>query len=241
LIGDELDVLAAESSFSGVVRIDRGDEVVAEKAYGFANRALEIPNETATRFGVASGAKGLTALAVVSLVEDGTLELTTTARSVLGDDLPLIDDAVTVEHLLAHRSGIGDYLDEDLPGEITDYVMPIPLHELATTEDFLAVLDGFEPKFRPDEAFSYCNGGFVVLALIAERASRPGWRTRSSSARTSFLAERRSATSPQTASARTSSTCPCAGRATEVSTRQRRTCDGSGRRSTPARSSGRSG
>ena len=49
----------------------------------------------------------------MSLVEDGSLALDTTARSVLGDDLPLIDGAVTVEHLLAHRSGIGDYLDED--------------------------------------------------------------------------------------------------------------------------------
>ena len=49
----------------------------------------------------------------MSLIEDGTLELATTARSVLGDDLPLIDDDVTIEHLLAHRSGIGDYLDED--------------------------------------------------------------------------------------------------------------------------------
>ena len=30
----------------------------------------------------------------------------------LGEDLPLIDDDVTIEHLLSHRSGIGDYLDE---------------------------------------------------------------------------------------------------------------------------------
>ena len=50
---------------------------------------------------------------MVSLIEDGLLELSTTARSVLGGDLPLIDDDVTVEQLLAHRSGIGDYLDED--------------------------------------------------------------------------------------------------------------------------------
>ena len=60
--------------------------------------------------------KGLTALAVVSLIDDGTLDLTTTARSVLGDDLPLIDDGVTIEHLLAHRSGIGDYFDEEAHG-----------------------------------------------------------------------------------------------------------------------------
>ena len=37
-------------------------------------------------------------------------------RSVLGEDLPLIGADVTVEHLLAHRSGIGDYLDESPRG-----------------------------------------------------------------------------------------------------------------------------
>ena len=151
--------------------MDRGSEVVSEKAYGLANRAYEIPNEVDTRFAIASGVKGMTALAVVSLVEDGTLAFATTARSLLGDDLPLIDDGVTVEHLLAHRSGIGDYFDEDLPGEITDYLLPVPVHTLADTESYVTVLDGFPTKFAPDERFSYCNGGYVVLALIAERVS----------------------------------------------------------------------
>ena len=33
------------------------------------------------------------------------------------------------------------------------------------------MLDGHPTKFKPGEDFSYCNGGFVVLALIAERVS----------------------------------------------------------------------
>ena len=169
-IVNDIDALAAEKGFSGVVRIDRGDEIVVDKAYGFAHRGYEIPNETDTRFAIASGVKGLTALAVVGLVEDGTLELTTTARSLLGDDLPLIADDVTVEHLLAHRSGIGDYFDEDVETEITDYLLPVPVHRLVDTEDYLSVLGGYPTKFAAGERFSYCNGGFVVLALIAERA-----------------------------------------------------------------------
>jgi CubicO group peptidase (beta-lactamase class C family) len=168
---DSVDRIAAETAFSGVVRVDRGDEVEFVKAYGLAHRGWEIPNEVDTRFGIASGTKGLTALTVMSLVEEGRLSRTTTARSVLGDDLPLIDDAVTVEHLLAHRSGIGDYLDEDIVREPLDYVSPVPVHELGSTEDYLRALEGFETKFPPDERFSYSNGGFVVLALIAERAS----------------------------------------------------------------------
>jgi CubicO group peptidase (beta-lactamase class C family) len=167
----ELDALASRTGFSGVVRIDQGDRVELARAYGLAHRGFEIPNAVDTRFGLASGAKGFTALAVVSLIEEGVLELSTTARSVLGDDLPLIDDHVSVEQLLAHRSGIGDYLDEEAGFEIDEYVMPVPVHKLATTEDYLAVLDGHPGKFAPGQRFAYCNAGYVVLAIIAERAS----------------------------------------------------------------------
>ena len=167
----ELDSIASKTAFSGVVRIDRADRTELAKAYGLAHRGFEIPNEVDTRFAIASGSKGLTALVVVSLIEEGVLELSTAARSILGEDLPLIDDGVTIEHLLSHRSGIGDYLDEEAGHEPGEYLMPVSVHELATTEDYLAVLDGHPSKFTPGKRFAYSNGGYVVLALIAERVS----------------------------------------------------------------------
>jgi CubicO group peptidase (beta-lactamase class C family) len=168
---EAVDSIADANGFSGVVRVDRGDEIELAKAYGLAHRGYEISNTVDTQFAIASGTKGLTALAVVSLIEDGSLALSTTARSVLGQDLPLIGDDVTVEHLLSHRSGIGDYFDEEAGHDIADYVMPVPVHELATTEQYLAVLAGHSTKFEPDDRFAYCNSGYVVLALIAERTS----------------------------------------------------------------------
>jgi CubicO group peptidase (beta-lactamase class C family) len=166
-----VDRAAVETGFSGVVHVDWGDELQLAKAYGFAHRGLAIANNIDTRFGIASGTKGLTALTVMSLIGEGNLTLTTTARSVLGEDLPLIDDGVTVEQLLAHRSGIGDFLDEEIERDPIDYVLPISAHQLGSTEEYLQVLGGFETKFTPDERFSYSNGGYVVLALIAERTS----------------------------------------------------------------------
>jgi CubicO group peptidase (beta-lactamase class C family) len=166
---EAVDAIAAETGFAGVVSVDRGGKVDFARAYGLAHRAHRVPNTVDTRFAIASGSKGFTALAVVSLIEQGALRLATTARSVLGRDLPLIGDDVTVEHLLAHRSGIGDYLDEDAGYEVSDHVLPVPVHELATTERYLAILDGYPTKFPAGERFSYCNGGYVVLALIAER------------------------------------------------------------------------
>jgi CubicO group peptidase (beta-lactamase class C family) len=78
---------------------------------------------------------------------------------------------VTIEHLLAHRSGIGDYLDEDAVDDVRDYVMLVPVHELATTGQFLPVLDGHDTVFPTGERFAYNNAGYVLLALLAERAT----------------------------------------------------------------------
>jgi CubicO group peptidase (beta-lactamase class C family) len=165
----ELDAIAAETAFSGVVRVDSAHAVELAKAYGLAHRGHRIPNTAGTQFAIASGAKGLTALTVASLIEEGRLELSTAARSVLGQDLPLVGDGVTIEHLLSHRSGIGDYLDEAADHDLADYLMPVPVQELAATEDYLAALDGHPMTSAPGERFAYNNSGYVVLALIAER------------------------------------------------------------------------
>jgi CubicO group peptidase (beta-lactamase class C family) len=168
-LADSTDQIAADTKFSGVVRVDSADGIVFAKAYGLANRSYELSNTVETQFAIASGTKGLTALTIVALIERKSLHPETTARSLLGADLPMVNDDVTVEHLLCHRSGIGDYLDEDI--DVTDYIMPIPVHELNSTESYLRVLGDHAAKFSAGQQFSYCNSGYVLLALLAERAT----------------------------------------------------------------------
>jgi CubicO group peptidase (beta-lactamase class C family) len=167
---DEIERVATEIRFSGVVRIDRGGAVEYERAFGYADRAHQVAMTASTRIGVASGAKTFTALTVLALVERGALALDTPARSLLGADLPLIDASVTVEHLLAHRSGIGDYLDESLLDDKVAYVMQIPVHRMATPDEYLVALDGHPQVSPPGDRFAYNNAGYVVLAALAERA-----------------------------------------------------------------------
>ncbi len=168
---ERIRALAEEHSFSGAIGVHRNGELEVAEAFGLAHRSYGVPNRSDTRFAAASAAKSFTSLTVMSLVADGVLSLDTTARSLLGSDLPLIDDSVTVEHLLSHRSGIGDYIDEDLDLPITQYCLARPVQDLITAEDYLGVLDGFPMQFAPGEQFKYCNGGFVVLALLIERAA----------------------------------------------------------------------
>ena len=170
----EVDAAARASGFSGVVRVDRAGSVVTAAAYGLADRRCSTAVELSTQFGLASGTKLFTALTVMSLIESGQLQLDTPVRGPLGTDLPLIGDDVTIEHLLSHRSGIGDYLDESLFDDIRDFELPVPAQRLWSTEQYLPILDGHPRVAAPGAEFAYNNGGYVVLALIAERTtSRP--------------------------------------------------------------------
>lgn len=185
----------AEDGFSGVVALNEGDTPGTCWCFGLAHRGFGVPNRAETRFALASGSKTFTALGVLRLVEQGRLTLDSRVRRVLGTDLPLIDDAVTIDQLLAHTSGIGDYLDESGDWDASDYVLAVPVHTLATTAGFLPVLDGHQQAFRPGERFAYCNAGYVVLALVIERVTGLGFHEwlreevfdRAALASTSFL------------------------------------------------------
>ncbi len=160
---------AADRTFSGVVLLRDRNGPVLELATGLANRADGLAMTVDTRLATASVTKGFTALAAVSLIADGRLAFETPVRSIVGDDLPDIDPAVAVEHLLAHRSGIGDYLDEDELDDIDAHVLDLPVHRLTGPEDYLPVLRGHPQREEPGSRFRYNNGGFVVLALVIER------------------------------------------------------------------------
>ena len=108
-------------------------------------------------------------MTVVSLIVDGTLDLSTTAREVLGTDLPLIDDAVTIEHCMANRSGIGDYLDEDIQHDYDDYLMPMSVNRVG---DDRAVPRG--ARWLPHEVSS---GQEVLLLQRRFHGARPDRRT----------------------------------------------------------------
>jgi CubicO group peptidase (beta-lactamase class C family) len=168
---DLIEATAAETGFSGVVRLRTASGEHYERGFGWADRRCLVRFEPGTRAGVASVTKGFTALVVMSLVEHGQLQLDTTARSLLGSDLPLVDERVTIRHLIAHRSGIGDYLDEAAQADITDYVLTVPPHRLDSCAAYLAVLEGHPQVSPPGATFAYNNSGFALLAVLAERAA----------------------------------------------------------------------
>jgi len=62
-------------SFSGVFSVNGEQGVVFEKCCGYRNRSENLPNNSKTAFGIASGTKLFTGLAVCKLIDEGKLSL----------------------------------------------------------------------------------------------------------------------------------------------------------------------
>ena len=168
---DELRTVVDETRFSGVITVSRSGRRLAALSSGFADRANERPNQIDTQFAIASATKGLTALTVAGVIESGQLALDTTLRSLIPVGLDLVDPDVTIEHLLGHTSGVGDYIDEDVLDDIDAHLFELSPHMLQSPTDYLPLLVGRPQQSPPGERFKYNNSGFAMLAIAAEAAT----------------------------------------------------------------------
>lgn len=75
--------LAKRNLFSGVCMVKCKGHTVFSKAYGFANRAFNIPNQFDTKFDSASITKLFTAAAVLQLVQEKKLKLSDNITQVI--------------------------------------------------------------------------------------------------------------------------------------------------------------
>lgn len=157
--------------FSGVIwaRV-AGNQLLAE-AYGYANRPNARPNTIDTRFGIASGCKAFTAVAICQLVEQGKFSFDSLLKDCLDIEFPNFDPRVSVHHLLTHTSGVPDYFDEEVMDDFEILWREKPTYTIRGPKDFLSFFQDEAMKFEPGARFSYNNAGFILLGLIVEQHS----------------------------------------------------------------------
>ncbi|HET9905704.1 MAG TPA: serine hydrolase domain-containing protein [Anaerolineales bacterium] len=165
---ESLDTSIQNHAFSGAVSIRQQGQVLYERAAGYADRSNKIPNTLDTRFGIASGTKFFTALAVGKLIAAQKLDFTTKLSDCLGLDFPQYSPEITIQHLLTHTSGIPDYFDEDKFTDFDQFFVSRPWYELKGPRDYLAVFPDEPMKFEPGTNFSYSNGGYILLGIVIE-------------------------------------------------------------------------
>lgn len=168
------DKWAGSNEFSGVFSVSGEQGVIFQKCCGYRNRSESLANNGDTSFGIASGTKLFTGLAVCKLIEDGKLSLDDKLCNVLSCDLGQIDKSVTIFHLLTHTSGIGDYIDEEIEDsaeQMWDLYSRYPVYLWERLEYYLPMIAPLPPKFKPGARFGYSNAGFVLLGLVVEAVS----------------------------------------------------------------------
>ena len=167
-LADTLRTSIERHAFSGVVSIKRNGRVLFEEAAGYADRSNKIGNTLETRFGIASGTKFLTALAVGRLIIAQKLSFDTKLKDCLALDFPRYSPDITIRHLLTHTSGIPDYYDEEKVTDFDNFALSIPCYELKGPRDYLPLFPDAPMKFKPGERFSYSNSGYILLGVVIE-------------------------------------------------------------------------
>lgn len=148
--------------------VEHEGAAVVREAHGYANRSDLLPNETGTRFGIASGCKIFTSVCVYQLIEQGFLNLESAIGDVLDASLGRIDPAVTVGQLLTHTSGVPDYFDEEETDDYASIWVNQPVYTLRSPWDFLPLFRDKEMCFHPGDRFKYSNSGYIVLGMVVE-------------------------------------------------------------------------
>jgi CubicO group peptidase (beta-lactamase class C family) len=160
-VASYLSPLLRTNNFAGVIVVAKGDRIVFQKGYGYADVEQGVLNQPDTVFQIASVSKPFTAAAIQLLVERGKLDLHAPLTRVL-PDYPQ-GSKLTIHHLLTHGSGIPNinafpaYADTQLrPQQAADLVEQFKNKPL---------------EFEPGGRYAYSNSNYNLLALIIEKVS----------------------------------------------------------------------
>ena len=161
----QLDALVAPyveaGDFSGVIGVQRDGEAPLLRAYGLASVELATPHTDAGVFMIGSVSKQFTAAAILLLEEDGLLATSDRVSA----HLPAFPhgDAITIEQLVTHTSGIADTYSLPRFGETGGHA--------GAFDEVIRDLGEMPLTHTPGSAFMYSNGGYTVLAAIIETVS----------------------------------------------------------------------
>lgn len=155
--------MTKRDEFAGSVLIARGDKVLFEKAYGWADRGAKAANTVETRFRIGSMNKMFTAVAALQLVEKGKLQLDAPLGEYL-KDYPNENLAakVHIRHLLSHTGGTGDIFGPEFAKK---------RRELRTIEDYVRLYGARDLAFEPGSRWAYSNYGFLLLGAVIEKVA----------------------------------------------------------------------
>ncbi len=154
----------------------KGKRLVALKAIGSRKHGSDIKVTDKDKFHLGSCTKAMTATILAKLVEDGKLKWETSIAEVFPDILNTVDrsySTVTLEQLLAHRSGLS--AESWLPGKSFAGMHQLPGTPQEQRRAYVELILQRPPAVEPKEKFIYSNANYSIAAALGEKVTGKSW------------------------------------------------------------------
>ncbi len=171
---EAIDTWVADGAVQGAsAAVWHRGEIVATHVAGVATAGRPVGSDIL--FALASVSKPITATAVMTAVDAGSLSLDTPVAMVVPEfgevEDPLEDEVlaqlealrerVTIRHLLCHTSGLPENVG----------VKRIRMRDLPTLDKLIDAMCGLPLLSAPGEALRYSNAGFAIVSRAVERVT----------------------------------------------------------------------
>ena len=151
--------LAVNKQSMSSVAIVKNGNVVYSNAIGYSYAPTKKASNTNTMYRIGSVSKVFTAVMIFQLIEKGKLALTT-PLSKFYPNLPKAD-SITIDMLLAHRSGLHNFTDD------SSYQQWQGQHK--TQQQMIDIIAAAPLDFSPNTKAEYSNSNYVLLGYIVEK------------------------------------------------------------------------
>jgi CubicO group peptidase (beta-lactamase class C family) len=153
-------------------------KLIHKAGYGLANMELNVPLDGSHVHRIASVSKQFTAMAVLLLADEGKIDLNADIRNYL-PELRDYKAPVTINAMLGHFSGMGDYdfVDAELDKDALKLKSTMGGEFRLGNEDYLTIQEFYDYvktmplRNKPNQEFRYSNYAYFLLSMLVERVS----------------------------------------------------------------------
>lgn len=167
-IAELLDGYYAYNRFWGSALVVQNDKVVFQKSYGYADKDNKIKNDANTLFDLGSVTKTMTAVAILTLHDEGKLSVYDRVDKYIPGFINDNTEKIKIINLLNHTSGMAANLGRiDEEGKN----LVLPTNEPVSLQDLVEKFKSSKLKLQPGKKYEYNNYGYTLLAYIIEKVS----------------------------------------------------------------------
>ncbi len=174
-----LDYMEKQHILGAAFAMVRNGRLIYARGYGYADKEHKEPATPNSLFRLASVSKPITAVAVMSLVQSGKLDLDAPAFALLGLKPFLLPGhhadprlaAITVRHLLEHSAGWDRSKSGDIMFKHLQVAEEMGIFSPPDHESLIRWAMGQPLDFAPGTQYAYSNFGYCVLGRIIEKVT----------------------------------------------------------------------